>query len=320
MTYWADKKVVVTGGAGFTGTHVVQALRRAGCRSIFVVRSREYDLTREANVVRLLEDTRPDVVIHLAGLVGSIASNKDQPADAFYQNLLMGVLLLHQCHRFGVGKFAATIAGCDYPDTAPLPFKESSLWDGFPQPETAAYSLAKRILHIQAQAYHQQHGLDSVILVPGNIYGPHDSFDPYRARVIGALIRKFVTATERGEPEVVVWGSGRATRDFIYAEDVARGILLAAERGGGAEVFNLTSGVETSIRELAETIAQETGFPGKLVWDTSRPEGQSRRWMDVSKAREQLGFNAQVDLREGLRRTIAWYRANVANAAPSGAS
>ena len=310
MSFWTDQRVVVTGGAGFTGIHVVQALLARGCREIVVVRSREHDLTREADVIRLFENTCPDVVIHLAGLVGSIASTEGRPADSFYRNLLMGTCVLHYSWLFGVKKFVATIAGCDYPDTAGLPFNESSLWDGYPQEETAAYSLAKRILHIQAGAYYKQHSFSSAILIPGNIYGPHDNFDRYEARVAAALIRKFVEATERGDPEVAVWGEGRATRDFVFATDVAQGILLAVERGGAAELFNISSGTETSIRELAETLAAVTGFHGRIAWDASQPEGQLRRWMDTTRARERLGFRAALSLKDGLTRTVEWYRAH----------
>lgn len=309
MTFWSAKRVVVTGGAGFTGSHVVAALRRQSCREIFVVRSRQYDLTREDQVRRLFEDTHPDVVIHLAGVVGNIASTNERPADSFYQNLLMGTFVLNYSHLFGVRKFVATIAGCDYPDAAPLPFKESSLWDGLPQRETAAYSLPKRMLHIQAQAYSQQYGFPSVILIPGNIYGPGDNFDLRHARVIAALVRRFVEATDACAEEVAIWGTGLATRDFIYATDVARGVLLAAERGKGGEIFNISSGRETSIGELVDLTRGITGFTGRVTWDTSRPDGQMRRWLDTSKARELLGFVSETDLGEGLRETVAWYQA-----------
>jgi len=310
MSFWTDKRVVVTGGAGFTGVHVVEALQKRRCREVIVVRSKEHDLTQETHVRRLFEDTRPDIVIHLAGLVGSIASTKERPADSFYRNLLMGTYVLHYSWLYGVRRFVATIAGCDYPDTASLPFKESSLWDGYPQQETAAYSLAKRILQVQAEAYYRQHNFSSVILIPGNIYGPHDNFDPYQARVVAALMRKFVEAVESDDTEVVVWGTGRATRDFIYASDAAHGLLLAAERGGEAETFNISSGTETSIGELAETLAELTGFQGRIVWDASRPQGQLRRRMDTTKARDNLGFKTAVSLRDGLRQTIQWYRAH----------
>lgn len=310
MSYWSDKRVVVTGGGGFLGSHTVQTLKEQGCSQVFVARQRDYDLTKEEDCVRLLEETRPDVVLHLAGLVGGILANKLYPADFFYKNLTMGTFMLHHSWRMGVKKFVAAGAGCGYPEHAPMPLKEESFWDGLPQKESAPYSLAKRLLHVQAQAYHQQHGFVAVITVPGNIYGPYDNFDLQASHVVPALVRKFVEATEEGKPEVVVWGTGRPTRDFVYAGDVAEGMLLAAERYETPELVNLSSGVETSIRELAETIAELTGFRGELVWDTSRPDGQLRRCFDISKAQRDLGFVARTSLRQGLEQTIAWYRAN----------
>ena len=311
MSYWSGKRVTVTGGAGFIGSHVVEGLREEGCDP-FVVRSAQYDLTRENDVVLLYEDTRPDVLFHLAGLVGGIAANKERPAEFFYQNLTMGTFLLHLGMRFGVQKFVAAGAGCGYPQAAPMPLKESSFWDGPPQPESAPYSLAKRLLQVQSWAYFQQYGFNSVIAVPGNVYGPSDNFDLRASHVAPALVRKFVEAVESGHDRVVVWGSGKPTRDFVYAGDVARGMLLAAERYDAAELVNISSGVETSIRSVAETLAEVTGFKGRIVWDDSQPEGQSRRLFDVTKAERELGFRAEVGLREGLERTASWYRENQA--------
>jgi GDP-L-fucose synthase len=302
--------VVVTGGAGFIGSHVVRVLEEAGCREVFTVRSKEYDLTREENVIRLLEETHPEIVFHLAGLVGGIGANKARPAEFFYQNLTMGTFMLHHSWRYGVGKFVAAGAGCGYPEHAPMPIKEESFWDGLPQAESAPYSLAKRLLHIQALAYYRQYGFGSVIGVPGNVYGPNDNFDLENSHVVPALIRKFVEAAERNEDTVVVWGTGRPTRDFVYVGDVTRGLLRAAETCEKPELVNISSGVETSIRELVELLVELTGFRGQVQWDSSRPDGQLRRYFAVTKAERDLGFQAQVSLREGLERTIAWYAEN----------
>jgi len=314
MTFWSDKRTLVTGGTGFLGSHVVETLREQGCQEIIPVGSRDYDLTEEHNAIRLLEDTRPHIVIHLAGLVGGILANKERPADFFYHNLTMGTFMLHHSWRCGVQKFVAAGAGCGYPERALMPLKESDFWSGFPQEESAPYSLAKRLLHIQSIAYFRQHGFPSLIVIPGNIYGPHDNFDLDASHVVPALVRKFVDAAERGEERVVVWGTGRPTRDFVYAGDVAHGMLRAAALYDRPELVNLSSGVETSIRELVTTLVEVTGFGGDLVWDTSRPDGQLRRCFDVTKARRELDFQPQMDLREGLRLTAAWYKENRATA------
>lgn len=310
MSFWDRQRALVTGGVGFIGSNVVEALKEAGCRDITVVRSRDYDLTRESDAARVMEDTRPDIVIHLAGLVGGILANKERPAEFFYQNLTMGTFTIHYAWKYGVKKLVAAGAGCGYPEHAPMPLKESSFWDGFPQAESAPYSLAKRLLHIQSEAYYKQHGFVSVVTIPGNVYGLYDNFDLYQAHVIPALVRKFVEATEEGKSEVTVWGTGKPSRDFVYAGDVARGILLAAERCDTPGLINLSSGVENSIREVVDMLVEITGFKGKVVWDTSRPDGQLRRWFDTTKARERLGFEAQVSLKEGLRRTVEWFKAN----------
>ncbi len=310
MSFWRDKRVVVTGGTGFIGSHLVEALKTAQCRETFVVRHTEYDLSKEEDVVRLLERTQPEIVIHLAGLVGGIGANKARPADFFYQNLTMGTFMLHHSWRLGVQKFVAAGAGCGYPEHAPMPLKEESFWAGLPQEESAPYSLAKRLLHIQAIAYFKQHGFPAVIAIPGNVYGPYDNFDLEVSHVVPALVRKFADAAERGAAEVTVWGTGRPTRDFVYAGDVAQGILLAAERYETPELVNISSGIETSIRELTGMISEVTGFHGRVVWDTSRPDGQLRRCFDIGKAKTDFGFEPQVSLGEGLRRTVAWFQEN----------
>jgi GDP-L-fucose synthase len=279
-----------------------------------VVRTRDYDLTQEERVKRLFSDHPAHIVFHLAGLVGGIGANKARPADFFYQNMMMGVLTLHYAWKSGAQKFICAGAGCGYPEHAPLPLKENSLWDGFPQQESAPYSLAKRMLHIQSLAYWAQYRFPAVVAIPGNIYGPHDNFDLEEAHVIPALVRKFVEAVDtpptlgNGGRRVTVWGTGRPTRDFVYAGDVAEGILRAAELYEQPELVNLSSGMEASIREVVETLADITGFQGDVVWDSGRPDGQSRRLFDISKAERDLNFRARTSLREGLELTVDWYR------------
>lgn len=308
MSFWENKRIVLTGGGGFLGSHVREALTAAGCHDVFVVRSREFDLTKETEVSRLFSDSRaksPDIVLHLAGLVGGIGANKARPADFFYRNLMMGTLMLHYSWLAGARKFVAAGAGCGYPEHAAIPLQETSFWDGMPQAESAPYSLAKRLLQIQAAAYFKQHGFPSIIGVPGNIYGPYDNFDLENAHVVPALVRKFVEGKD-----VVVWGSGKPTRDFVYAGDVAHGLLRAAEVYDRAEVVNLSSGEDHSIREVVEALVDITGFKGSMTWDASRPDGQLRRLFDVSKAQRDLGFRASTSLRDGLKKTVDWYREN----------
>lgn len=298
----------MTGGGGFLGSFVVEALRRHGCTEPFVVRSRDYDLRREADIVRLLADARPDVVIHLAATVGGIGANRENPGRFFYDNLMMGVQLIEEARRAGVGKFVAVGTVCSYPKFAPVPFREDDLWNGYPEETNAPYGLAKKMLLVQSQAYRQQYGFNSVFLLPVNLYGPRDNFDPATSHVIPALVRKCVEAVERDARTITVWGTGAATREFLYVEDAAEAIVLAAERYDDADPMNLGAGFEISIKELAELIARLTGFRGDLVWDTSRPDGQPRRMLDTSRAAERLGFVAKTPFEEGLRRTIAWYR------------
>ncbi|MEM7204413.1 MAG: NAD-dependent epimerase/dehydratase family protein [Planctomycetota bacterium] len=326
MSFWTDKRVVVTGGGGFLGNHVVEKLGDASCPHVFVVRARDYDLTREEAAAQLFGDLaagkggwpaqaagRPgavDIVLHLAGLVGGIGANKARPADFFYKNLMMGVHTMHQSWKAGVAKFVAAGAGCGYPEDAPLPLSEASFWQGFPQQESAPYSLAKRMLHVQSLAYWRQYNFPAVVTIPGNIYGPHDQFDLENSHVVPGLVRKFVEATEDGKSQVEVWGSGKPTRDFVYAGDVAEGILRAAEVYQEPALVNLSSGTETSIKEVVDTLVEITGFGGEIAWDRSRPDGQSRRVFDVSKAKQDMGFACGTSLRDGLQRTVDWYRAH----------
>jgi len=305
----AGKRVVVTGGAGFLGTWVVRRLEALGCRDIFVPRSREFDLVEEAGVRRLYEVARPQVVIHLAARVGGIGANRENPGRFFYDNLMMGVLLMEYARRRGVEKFVAVGTVCCYPKHTPVPFREEDLWNGYPEETNAPYGLAKKMLLVQAQAYRQQYGFNAVFLIPVNLYGPGDSFDPDRSHVIPALIRKCVEARRAGQEEVVVWGSGKATREFLYVEDAATAIAQATARYDGPEPVNLGTGSEISIRELAERIADLTGFRGRLVWDGTKPDGQPRRCLDTTRAERAFGFRARTPFAEGLARTVEWYLA-----------
>ncbi|HEV2386397.1 MAG TPA: NAD-dependent epimerase/dehydratase family protein [Candidatus Acidoferrales bacterium] len=314
-SFWAGKRVLVTGGAGFLGSHVVDQLRQAGCPDPIVFRSRDYDLAKENHVARLFRDHPADIVVHLAGLVGGIGANKERPADFFYQNLMMGALTLHYAWKTGVRKFVCAGAGCGYPEHAPIPLREENFWDGFPQQESAPYSLAKRMLHVQSLAYWRQHRFPAIVTIPGNIYGPYDNFDLRNAHVIPALVRKFVEAADDPARQTVeVWGTGRPTRDFVYAGDVAEGILRAGEVYDSSALVNLSSGAETSIRQVVDALVEITGFRGRIAWNASQPDGQLRRLFDVSKAERELGFRARTSLVEGLRLTVDWYRIHRAEA------
>jgi GDP-L-fucose synthase len=308
MSYWTNKRVMITGGEGFLGSHVVEKLRLAGCTQTLVVRHRDFDLSRAEDVQRLFKEHRVDVLLHLAGLVGGIAANNARPADFFLQNLMMNTLTLHHAWQAGVKKVVASGAGCGYPEHAPLPLRETSFWDGFPQTESAPYSLAKRMLHVQSMAYWTQHSFPVIVTIPGNIYGPYDNFDLENAHVVPALIRKFATAVEDDLDSLVVWGSGAPTRDFVYAGDVAEGILRAAQVYDRSELVNLASGRETSIRSVVNALGEISGFRGNVVWDASRPDGQSRRVFDVSRALADMGWEARTSLRAGLATTMKWYR------------
>jgi len=315
---WANTRVVVTGGAGFLGSFVVEALHARGCREISVPRSRDYDLRESDDIARLYDRTRPQVVVHLAAVVGGIGANRANPGRFFYDNAIMGLQLMEYARRLGVEKFIAVGTVCAYPKVTPVPFKEEDLWNGYPEDTNAPYGLAKKMLLVQAQAYRAQYGFNAIHLLPVNLYGPRDNFDLESSHVIPAMIRKFLAAKERGEPSVVLWGDGSPTREFLYVEDAAEAIALATERYDGSEPVNLGSGEEISIRELAELIAAEVGFRGEIVWDTTQPNGQPRRRLDVSRAERLFGFRAKHPFRDGVRQTVDWFvehRAALAEAA-----
>lgn len=305
---WSHKRVVVTGGAGFLGSFVVDKLKERGCTQVFVPRSHQYDLREQEAIVRLYEEQKPHMVIHLAAVVGGIGANQANPGKYFYDNAIMGIQLMEYARRYEVEKFVATGTICAYPKHTPVPFQEDALWGGYPEETNAPYGLAKKMMLVQAQAYRQQYAFNSIYLLPVNLYGPRDNFDLETSHVIPALIRKCVEAKRVGANEVILWGDGSPTREFLYVEDCAEAILLAAERYDGELPINLGTGTEISIRDLAELIATEVGFAGKIVWDASRPNGQPRRCLDTRRAEELFGFRAQVGFTEGIRRTIAWYR------------
>lgn len=304
------QKIAVTGGAGFLGSAVVRRLRQRGCpeQNLVVVRQGEFDLTREVDVERLFARHRPDVVVHLAAVVGGIGANRSNPGAFYYQNLIMGALVMEHARRAGVGKFVAIGTICAYPKFTPVPFREEDLWTGYPEETNAPYGIAKKVLLVQAQAYREQWGFNAIYLLPVNLYGPGDNFDPRSSHVVPALIRKFLEATERGQDVVEVWGTGQATREFLYVDDAAEGILLATEHYDGREPVNLGAGFEISIRDLAELIARLSGFGGRLVWNSAYPDGQPRRCLDTRRAQQAFGFRARTPFEAGLQATIEWYR------------
>jgi GDP-L-fucose synthase len=311
--FWQDKRVIVTGGAGFLGSFVVERLAARGAAEVIVPRSSQYDLTQIEAIRQLLGDTRAngrpvDLIIHLAARVGGIGANRENPATFFYDNLMMSVPLLHESYLQGVPKFVATGTVCAYPKYAPIPFREDDLWNGYPEETNAPYGLAKKMMLVQSQTYRQQYGYNSIFLLPVNLYGPRDNFDLETSHVIPALIRKCVEAQVRGDDHLVAWGDGTPTREFLYVEDAAEGILLAAERYNDSLPVNIGSAFEISIQELLETIVEATGFAGEIRWDTTKPNGQPRRKLDTSRAKELFGFVAERPFAEGLRETVDWYR------------
>ena len=321
MSFWSDKRVVVTGGAGFLGRFVVEKLKQRGCKKVFVPRSKDYNLVHMEAVERLYHDVGPNIVIHLAALVGGIGANQANPGKFFYDNLMMGVQLMEVGRRFGIEKLVALGTICAYPKFTPVPFKEESIWDGYPEETNAPYGLAKKMLLVQSQAYREQYGFNSIVLFPVNLYGPGENFDLETSHVIPALIRKCIDlqfersrpgknddSRNMAPPTLSVWGTGLPTREFLYVEDAADGILLATERYNKSEPVNLGSGYEISIKELVDCITKLTGFSGSVFWDTSKPDGQPRRMVETSKAKEEFGFEAKINFQEGLRKTIEYYR------------
>ncbi len=309
MSFWSNKRVIVTGGAGFLGKVVVEQLKAKGCRHITVPRSKQFDLRKTQAIRKLYSQVKPDMVIHLAAVVGGIGANRENPGKFFYDNLMMGVELIEQARQFNISKFVTVGTICAYPKFTPVPFKEDNLWDGYPEETNAPYGIAKKALLVQSQAYRQQYGLNSIYLLPVNLYGPGDNFDLQSSHVIPALIRKCIEAKRRGDRSITVWGTGKATREFLYSEDAARGIILAAEKYNSSEPVNLGAGFEISIKNLVLLIVKLTGFKGKVIWDSTKPDGQPRRCLDTTRAYKEFGFKAKVGFEAGLKKTISWYSA-----------
>jgi len=302
--FWNEKKVLVTGGSGFLGSHLVNKLKKLGAK-VFIPRSKNFDLRDKSACSKVVKNQ--DIVIHLAAKVGGIGFNMEHPGEMFYDNILMGVHLMEEARQAGVKKFVAIGTICAYPKFTPVPFKEKDLWSGYPEETNAPYGLAKKMLLVQAQAYRQQYGLNAIYLLPVNLYGPGDKFDPSVSHVIPALIKKIIDATNKGDKKIIVWGTGKPTREFLYVEDAVRGIILATEKYDKADPVNLGAGFEISIKDLVRLLCKIIGFKGKVVWDKSKPDGQPRRKLDTSKAWEEFGFEAKTDFKAGLRKTVKWY-------------
>jgi GDP-L-fucose synthase len=311
MNFWEGKRVLVTGGSGFLGRHVVEKLQTKSPKTVFVPRRKEYDLVKWADVVRVYEDAQPDIVIHLAAEVGGIGANRANPGRFFYNNRMMGTQMMEYGRHCGIAKFVAIGTICAYPKFTPVPFKEEDLWNGYPEETNAPYGLAKKMLLVQAEAYRHQYGFNAIFLLPVNLYGPGDNFDPDSSHAIPGIIRKCVEAAKNNADEIVLWGTGSPTREFLHVSDAAEGILLGTERYNESDPINLGSGMEISIKDLAQLISRLTGFKGRITWDRSKPDGQPRRSLDVSKAARLFGFRASIHFEEGLQQTIAWYKREV---------
>ncbi len=305
-----DKRITLTGGKGFLGKHLIKALQDKGYNNISIADLPEYNLIRIDDVKRLYEETKPDIVIHLAAKVGGIGFNQENPGALFYENIMMGVQLIHEGYLKRIDKFVALGTICAYPKFTPVPFKEDDLWNGYPEETNAPYGLAKKMMLVQSQAYRQQYNFNSIFLLPVNLYGPGDNFDPNSSHVIPALIKKCVDAKRKKDKEIVVWGTGKATREFFYVEDAAEAIVAATENYNKSEPVNIGAGFEISIRDLTNMIVELTGFQGKITWDATKPDGQPRRMLDTTRARHEFGFQAKTGFREGLQKTIAWYEEN----------
>ncbi|MGA2323177.1 MAG: GDP-L-fucose synthase [Sedimentisphaerales bacterium] len=308
--FFKDRRIVVTGGAGFLGSYIIDGLQKRGCKNILVPKIEDYNLVNLPDIIRMYDDMKPDIVIHLAAVVGGIGANRQHPGKFFYENLMMGVQLIEQARLRNLEKFVAIGTVCSYPKFTPVPFKEDDLWNGYPEETNASYGLAKKIILVQSQSYRTEYGLNSIFLVPVNLYGPGDNFNPSNSHVIPALIKKCVDAIDAGDDHIVCWGTGKASREFIYTSDAAEGILLATERYNGPQPVNIGAGFEITIKDLVDKIVKLTGFKGQIRWDSSEPDGQPRRRLDVSRAKQLFGFQAQMSFDEGLKRTIDWFLEN----------